>query len=593
MIWLARRLAPQRRLIAGVVALSMGACVLEAIGPRILAHATDLVFNGVTGHQQPVAITKSGIDFHAIGRTLLLGLGVYVVAASLVWAQTRLLQSAIQQIIRALRAELEDKLHRLPLSYVDSCQRGELLGRVTNDVLKIEEALVAGLGQLPTAVLTVAAVLIMMLTISPLLATVTLLTVPLCVLLTRLIMRRARRLYAAEAASIGRLNAHIEEIYSGVDLVQAFGQHDSAQEQFGDHNAEVHRAGVRAEFVSALIPSATMFFGNLGYVAVALVGGLQMAAGRLSLGGIQAFIQYVRQFNQPISEAAAMFNMLLAGMASAQRVFDLLDAPEQDHDVPRGLRSMAGRTPGISRESGEITTERVEFEHVTFGYLPDTPVIEDLSLLAESGNTVAIVGRTGAGKTTLVNLLMRFYEVDSGRILLDGVDIATVDHHSLRSRIGMVLQDTWVFAGSIADNIGYGRPDASREEIIGAATVARVDRFLRTMSDGYDAMITEDGSNLSAGQKQLIAIARAFLARSPLLILDEATSSVDTRSEVLIQRAMAELRRDRTCFVIAHRLSTIRDADVILVMESGRIVEQGSHAELMARRGAYYAMATG
>jgi ABC-type multidrug transport system fused ATPase/permease subunit len=617
MIRLVKRLAPQRRLIAVLIALSVGASVLGAFGPRILARATDLVFDGVMGRQLSAGITKdraiaaarahgentfaellsgndvkpgAGIDFGAIGRTLLLALGVYLVAALMVWAQARVLRSAIQYTMTALRAEVEDKLHRLPLSYVDSWQRGELLGRVTSDVRNIEDALVIAVGELPTMVLTVAAVLVMMLTMSPLLAMVTVLTVPLCVLLTRSIMRRAKRLYAAQARHTGRLNAQIEEIYSGIELVQVFGQHAWAQQQFGDHNADVHRAGVRAQFVAGLITPATTFLGNLGYVAVALVGGLQMVAGHLSLGGIQAFIQYVRQFNQPVSQAAAMSNMLLAGMASAQRVFDLLDAPEQDSESRSALRSITGRDSGVRRGYGEITRGRVAFEHVTFGYRPDTPVIDDLSLVAEPGSTVAIVGQTGAGKSTLMNLLMRFYEVDSGRILLDGRDITTVDRHWLRSQIGMVLQGTWVFAGSIADNIGYGRPDASRSEIIEAATATKVDQFVRALPNGYDSLINEDGSNLSAGQTQLITIARAFLASPQLLILDEATSSVDTRTEVLIQHATAELRRDRTCFVVAHRLSTIRDADVILVMDAGRIVEQGSHTELVSRRGVYYAM---
>jgi ATP-binding cassette, subfamily B, fatty acid transporter len=397
-------------------------------------------------------------------------------------------------------------------------------------------------------------------------------------------------LFVAQWANTGRLNAHIEETYSGFNLVKTFGHRALAEEQFRERNADVYHSSRGAQFFSGLVGPATTFVGNLSYVAVAVVGGIQVATGQITLGSIQAFIQYVRQFNQPLTQVAGMYNTLQSGIASAERVFELLDAEEETSDPPRTFRTareIAEKSSGTERSRGV----RVEFEHVNFAYRPTTPVIEDLSLVAEPGSTVAIVGPTGAGKTTLVNLLMRFYDVDSGRILVDGVDIAMVSRQSLRSRIGMVLQDTWLFGGTIFENIAYGRPDADEDEVVEAARAAYVDRFVHTLPDGYDTRVSDDGGNISAGEKQLITIARAFLARPQLLILDEATSSVDTRTELLIQHAMVELRRDRTSFIIAHRLSTIRDADQILVMEEGRIVERGSHADLLASRGEYWAMA--
>jgi ATP-binding cassette, subfamily B, fatty acid transporter len=465
------------------------------------------------------------------------------------------------------------------LSYFDSRQRGEVLSRVTNDVDNIQTSLSMTISQLMTSVLTVLAVLVMMLTISPLLTLLTIVTVPLSLWATRVITRRSQRLFVAQWANTGRLNAHIEETYSGFTIVKTFGHRAAAHERFGEYNDDVYHASFGAQFFSGLVSPATTFIGNLSYVAVAVVGGLHVATGQITLGGIQAFIQYVRQFNQPLTQVAGMYNTLQSGVASAERVFDLLDAQEEVPDPAARLPSPAARTPG-----------RVEFDDVTFSYRPGTLVIENLSLIAEPGSTVAIVGPTGAGKTTLVNLLMRFYEVDSGRILVDGVDISTVSRHSLRSRIGMVLQDTWLFDGTIYDNIAYGRPDASEDEVVAAAKAAYVDRFVHVLPDGYQTRVSDDGGNISAGEKQLITIARAVLARPHLLILDEATSSVDTRTELMIAHAMGELRRDRTSFIIAHRLSTIRDADVIVVIEAGRIVERGSHADLVAKRGAYWSM---
>ncbi|AMW19046.1 ABC transporter ATP-binding protein [Mycobacteroides chelonae] len=599
-----RRLAPQRFLTAVVIILSMTGIAIGVIGPRILGHATDLLFNGVVGRELPAGLSKeqaieaarargdgqfaqmlsgmnvtpgAGVDFHAVGMTLALALGLYLAAGLLAWVQARLLNVTVQRTVVALRTDVEDKLHRLPLSYFDSRQRGEILSRVTNDVDNIQTSLQMSINQLLSSMLTLVAVLVMMLSISPLLAVITLATVPLSLWVTRAIARRSQRLFVAQWSNTGKLNAHIEETYSGFTIVKTYGHRADAEAIFADRNAKVYSSAFGAQFFSGLVSPATAFVGNLSYVAVAVVGGLKVASGDLTLGSIQAFTQYVRQFNQPLTQVAAMYNTLQSGLASAERVFELLDADEETPDLAYPATIPAG-SPGV------------EFEDISFGYSPETRVIDGLSLRVEPGQTVAIVGPTGAGKTTLVNLLMRFYDLDSGRILLDGVDISTVSRHDLRSRMGMVLQDTWLFAGTIAENIAYGRPGASDDEIREAARAAYVDRFVQTLPDGYDTRIADDGENVSAGEKQLITIARAFLARPQLLILDEATSSVDTRTELRIQRAMAELRRDRTSFIIAHRLSTIRDADRIVVMDGGSVVESGTHTELLARRGPYFAM---
>lgn len=603
-IRIVKRLAPQRFLTATVITLSMTGIAIGVIGPRILGHATDLLFNGVIGRQLPAGqsreqaveaarargdgqfaqmlsgmnvIPGQGVDFHAIGMTLALALSLYLMAGMLAWVQARLLNVTVQRTVVALRTEVENKIHRLPLSYFDSRQRGEILSRVTNDVDNIQTSLQMSINQLLSSMLTLVAVLAMMLSISPLLAVITLATVPLSLWVTRTIARRSQRLFVAQWTNIGKLNAHIEETYSGFTIVKTYGHRAQAEALFADRNAEVYRSAFGAQFFSGLVSPATAFIGNLSYVAVAVVGGLKVASGGLTLGSIQAFSQYVRQFNQPLTQVAAMYNTLQSGLASAERVFELLDADEETPDPLAAATAPTG-------------SARVEFEDISFGYSPGQPVIEGLSLRVEPGQTVAIVGPTGAGKTTLVNLLMRFYDVDSGRILLDGIDVSTMTRHDLRSRVGMVLQDTWLFGGTIAENIAYGRPEASQEEILEAARAAYVDRFVRTLPDGYDTKIADDGGNISAGEKQLITIARAFLARPQLLILDEATSSVDTRTELRIQRAMAELRRDRTSFIIAHRLSTIRDADRIVVLDGGRVTESGTHTELLARHGAYFAM---
>ncbi|MUM16337.1 ABC transporter ATP-binding protein [Mycobacterium sp. CBMA271] len=599
-----KRLAPQRLLTVLVITLSMTGIAIGVIGPRILGHATDLLFNGVIGRELPAGLTKEqaiaaartrgdgqfaqmlsgmnvtpgvGVDFREVGATLALALGLYLVAGLLAWAQARLLNVTVQRTVVSLRADVEDKLHRLPLSYFDSRQRGEVLSRVTNDVDNIQTSLQMSINQLLSSMLTLVAVLAMMLSISPLLALITVTTVPLSLWVTRTIARRSQRLFVAQWANTGKLNAHIEETYSGFTIVKTYGHRASAEAEFAERNAKVYRSAFGAQFFSGLVSPATAFIGNLSYVAVAVVGGLKVASGDLTLGSIQAFTQYVRQFNMPLTQVASMYNTLQSGLASAERVFELLDADEETPDPASPVSVPAG-------------SPRVEFDDISFGYSPGTPVIDGLTLRVEPGQTVAIVGPTGAGKTTLVNLLMRFYDVDSGRILLDGVDISTMRRHDLRSRVGMVLQDTWLFGGTITENIAYGQPGASMDEVHEAARAAYVDRFVQTLPDGYDTRIADDGENVSAGEKQLITIARAFLARPQLLILDEATSSVDTRTELRIQRAMAELRRDRTSFIIAHRLSTIRDADRIVVMDDGSVVESGTHAELLARRGAYFAM---
>ena len=604
---LVKLLAPQRRTAVAVVALSLGGTAIGVVVPRILGHATDLLFNGVIGRRLPAGITKEqavaaarahgdkafadllsgmhvvpgqGVDFGAVARTLALALVMYLVAAAMIYAQARLLNVTVRRSLQAVRSDIEEKIHRLPLAYFDTRQRGEVLSRITNDVDNLQTSLSMTITQLLSAVLTVTTVLLMMLTISPLLTGIALLTVPLSVVVTRAIARRSQRLFVAQWTSTGRLNAHIEESYSGFTLIRTFGQRDRIEDEFRGLNDEMYRASFGAQLVAGLLSPATTFIGNLSYVAVAVVGGVQVATGQITVGSIQAFIQYVRQFNAPLNQVASMYNTLQSGVASAERVFDLLDEPEESPD----------RESPLPLANGEGPTGRVEFDRVRFGYRPGVPVIDDLSFTAEPGSTVAIVGPTGVGKTTLVNLLMRFYEVDSGRILLDDVDISTVSRQSLRSRIGMVLQDTWLFSGTIAQNIAYGRPDAGEGEVIEAAKAAYVDRFVHTLPNGYQTWVSDGGGNISAGEKQLITIARAFLAKPQLLILDEATSSVDTRTELLIAQATHELRRDRTSFLIAHRLSTIRDADLILVMESGKIVEQGTHAELLARRGAFYQM---
>lgn len=594
-------LRPERFWLILVLVFAVVSVTLSVIGPRLLGEGTNLIFAGVVSKQLPEGASKAeviaglrasgedskadmlgamtltpgvGIDFTALAAVLLWALSLYVLASAFGWIQAYVLNGVVQRTVYRLRQRIEAKIHRLPLRYFDSIQRGELLSRVTNDVDNISQSLQQSISQVVSSLLTVVGVLVMMFLLSPLLALIALVTIPLTLGTTLLIAKRSQKLFVAQWKNTGELNGQIEETYTGHALVKVFGRQNEVQEKFRAKNGELYQASFGAQFVSGLIMPAMTFIGNLVYVGIAVVGGLQVASGSMQLGDVQAFIQYSRQFTMPLAQLGSMANMLQSGVASAERVFDLLDeeeeSPEPDPVPPSGP-----------------SRGRLVFENVSFRYSPDKPLITNLSLVAEPGQSIAIVGPTGAGKTTLVNLMMRFYELDSGRITLDGVDITSLSRQELRSRMGMVLQDTWLFGGTIRDNIAYGRPSASETEIMEAAQATYVDRFVKSLPEGYDTLLDDEGGNVSAGEKQLLTIARAFLSRPSVLILDEATSSVDTRTEVLVQKAMNALRSDRTSFVIAHRLSTIRDADLILVMEAGQIVEQGTHAELLASGGAY------
>jgi len=570
------RLRMERGLVITVIALDVLSVLLSVVGPALLGMATNIIVDGVFGNTDAAGQVGSGdgIDFAALQLLLGIVLLVYLVSSVFQWLQAYLLNGVTQRTVYRLREESQAKLGRLPLTYFDKVQRGEVLSRVTNDIDNISQSLQQTLSQLLTSLLTVIGVVIMMLVISPILALVSLIMIPLTLVITTIIAKRSQKLFAAQWAHTGELNAQIEETFTGHALVKVFGRQHEVEQQFREKNEQLYRASFGAQFASGIIMPAITFVGNLVYVAIAVIGGLLVTTGAITIGGVQAFIQYSRQFTQPLSQLGSMANLLQSGVASAERVFELLDAPEQRPD------RTASATP-------EDATGQLLFENVSFRYDPSIPLIEQLSLAADPGQTIAIVGPTGAGKTTLVSLLMRFYELDGGRITLDGVDISKMMRSDLRMRMGMVLQETWLFAGTIRDNIAYGRPNAAADEILDAAKATFVHRFVRLLPNGYDTVLDDDGANISAGEKQLLTIARAFLANPTVLILDEATSSVDTRTELLVQRAMAALRRDRTSFVIAHRLSTIRDADLILVMEAGRIVEQGTHLELFAANGAY------
>ncbi|WJV48855.1 ABC transporter ATP-binding protein [Streptomyces flavofungini] len=610
---------PERVTMYGMLAAGVISVALSVLGPKILGHATDLVFAGIVGRDMPEGESKAeaierlrehgdggmadmlsgldftpgdGIDFGAVGSVLLLATGAFLAAGLMMLVATRLSNRAINRTVFRLRGDVQAKLSRLPLSYFDKRQRGEVLSRATNDIDNINQTLQQSMGQLINSLLTIVGVLAMMFWISPLLALVALVTVPLSFVVATKVGKRSQPQFVQQWKSTGAMNAHVEEMYTGHTLVKVFGRQEESAKAFEEHNDALYEASFKAQFNSGIMQPLMFFMSNLNYVLVAVVGGLRVASGALSIGDVQAFIQYSRQFSMPLTQVASMANLVQSGVASAERIFELLDADEQDADPVPGERPVDPRG-------------RVEMQHVSFRYEQDKPLIEDLSLVVEPGHTVAIVGPTGAGKTTLVNLLMRFYEVTGGRITLDGVDVARMSRDELRGGIGMVLQDTWLFGGTIAENIAYGaasggaarsasgkggggrRAGVSREQVEEAARAAHADRFIRTLPDGYDTVIDDEGTGVSAGEKQLITIARAFLSDPVILVLDEATSSVDTRTEVLIQKAMARLAHGRTSFVIAHRLSTIRDADTILVMEDGAIVEQGTHDALLAAEGAY------
>ncbi len=596
------QIAQDRAKLWGMVLAVVGSVACAVVGPKILGEATDLVFAGIVGREMPAGVTKQqaldgmrargedgmadmlsgtdftpgrGIDFGAVGAVAIWALVVFTLAGLLMLVATRLSNHVMNGTLYRMREELQAKLSRLPLAYFDQQKRGEVLSRATNDIDNIGQTLQQTMGQLLNSLLTIVGVLAMMFWISPLLALVAVGTVPVSVYVAAKIGKKSQPQFVEQWKTTGTLNAHIEEMYSGHNLVKVFGRQKESAALFAEQNEALYRASFKAQLVSGIMQPVMFFISNINYVLIAVVGGLRVASGTLSIGDVQAFIQYSRQFSMPLTQVASMANLVQSGVASAERVYELLDAPEQerDADVPERPQELRGQ---------------VTFDKVAFRYEPDRPLIENLSLSVDPGHTVAIVGPTGAGKTTLVNLLMRFYEVTGGEIALDGVDIAKMTREELRGGIGMVLQDTWLFGGTIAENIAYGasRP-VTRAEIEEAARAAHADRFIRTLPDGYDTVLDDEGSGVSAGEKQLITIARAFLSDPVILVLDEATSSVDTRTEVLIQKAMARLAHGRTSFVIAHRLSTIRDADLILVMESGSIVEQGTHEELLASGGAY------
>ncbi|VEI12560.1 ABC transporter ATP-binding protein [Trueperella bialowiezensis] len=567
---LGRLLKPDRFRIGLTVVLTVFAAAGSILAPKLLGDATNVIVDGVAG---------SGVDFGKLGQVLAVVAGLYTLSAVTDFAAGILIRQTVQNLGFRLRQAAQEKIDRLPLSWLDAQPHGDLLSRVTNDIDNVTQSLMQTLNQVIYSLYVLIGVLAMMVWISPLLTLLSLAVLPFGIAALVVVLGRARPQFRKQWAKTGDVSAIVEESFTGFEVVSAYGLEDDFSEVFADANDELFTAGYKGQFLSQLAQPIMGFVANIGFVIVAVAGGLQVISGRLSIGGIQAFIQYSRQLNQPVSTLASMAAMLQSGAASGERIFDFLDSPEMEADSTASLSELV--------PSGE-RRGRICFDDVVFAYEPGTPVIKGLSLNVEPGDQVAIVGPTGAGKTTLVNLLMRFYEIDSGQITVDGVSTREFSKDSLRANIGMVLQDTWLFEGTIAENIAFGKDGATREDVIAAAQATGVDRLIRQLPDGYDTVIDDEGGNISAGEKQLLTIARAYLSDPAVLILDEATSSVDTRTEMLVQRAMGELRSGRTSFVIAHRLSTIRNADVIIVMADGDVVEQGTHEELLAQRGAYY-----
>jgi ATP-binding cassette subfamily B protein len=569
---LVRYLKPRMGPLIVVFALAVVSTLFAVFGPKIMGNATTIIFQGLMGKIQHTP--GAAIDFPSIGRIVVLLIGLYTVSALFGFLQQFLMAGVAQKTVYDMRRDVSEKLARLPLSYFDGRTHGEIMSRVTNDMDNIAGTLQQSLGQIITSVVTILGVIVMMLTISPLLTAITIVVLPLSFVMTRIIAPRSQKYFAKQWKHIGELNGHVEEMYTGHSIVKVFGHERKSIERFNAVNEKVYEASWRAQFVSGLLFPLMSFINNIGYVAVAVAGGILVTRRAIAIGDIQAFIQYSRQFTMPIAQTANIANVLQSTVASAERVFELLDEPEE---IPDSLSATTLPSP-----RGDV-----RFEDVRFSYTPDAPLITGMNLDVKQGQTIAIVGPTGAGKTTLVNLLMRFYETQAGRITVDGVDIRDIRRGSLRCTFGMVLQDTWLFNGTIRDNIAYGRDGVTDEEVHNAAAAAHADHFIRTLPEGYSTALNEDASNISQGQKQLLTIARAILIDPAILILDEATSSVDTRTEVLIQKAMAKLMHGRTSFVIAHRLSTIRDAKLILVMDHGKIIETGTHVELLAKGGFY------
>ena len=569
-------LKPREFQIIMVFLMAALSTVFAILSPKIMGKALTKLFDGIIAKHMALKINKPvpAIDYAYITRILIILILLYAASALFSYVQQYIMAGVAQNIVLQIRKDINDKLSRLPLKFFDSHTHGEILSRVTNDVDNIASTLQQSLTQLITSIVTIVGVIIMMLTISPLMTLIAFVTLPLCAIVTKQIASRSQKYFAEQQKDLGELNGHVEEMYTGHKIIKAFGHEDESIDKFNEINERLYKGSWEAQFISGIIMPLLNFINNIGYVLVCVVGGIMVTKRKIEIGDIQAFIQYSKQFTQPIVQTANIINILQSTVASAERVFELLDETEEIPDRPdvKELKSVEGN---------------VKFEDVKFGYNEDSILINDMNIDVKKGQSIAIVGPTGAGKTTIVNLLMRFYEINDGRITVDGVDIRDISRRNLRSIFGMVLQDTWLFNGTIRDNIAYGRENASEEEIIQAAKAAHADHFIRTLPEGYDTVLNEEASNISQGQKQLLTIARAILADPSILILDEATSSVDTRTEIHIQKAMDALAKGRTSFIIAHRLSTIRDADLILVMNNGDIIEKGTHKELLDKKGFY------